>query len=79
MARNVKITDEATISAVYAALDLKAPEDRALARITVILEPGKPIRLTEDTVLFFDTPEPEKSATETAPNAPIEEVAKTEE
>jgi len=79
MARNIKLTDEATISAVYAALDLKAPEDRALARITVILEPGKPVRLTEDTVLFFDAPEPDKAAIETAPDAPVEEVAKTEE
>ena len=70
MARQARIADEPTIIAIYKVLGLEVPRDRAIRRVTIVLDPMKQILLTEEVLPVFEVADAPKA--EPAPDkAPI--------
>jgi hypothetical protein len=57
MSKAPKITDPVIIKGVYDLLGLTAAPDRALVKVVVILEPGKPVLVTENSLPLIDMPD----------------------
>lgn len=65
-----RMVDESLIVGLYNALGIVPPQERALAKCTVVLEPGKPVVIDEITFPLIDKEDPAVEGAATAGDAP---------